>query len=208
MLKRFLPRQDKFFDYFNYIAGLMAEAAAGLVRLLQQSDQSAAHLENIAHIREAARQHARLTFDLLHKTFITPFDRYDINSLLGGLDDIIAMINRCARHFPVYALQSVPPELVELAVTAHEATELLKKAVCRLHSMKLSEEIFRSCEEIDAMELRAHQAVMKGEIKLFREENDFRQFFRLKEMYGEIKLMVNRCQSTANLIRGIVLEYT
>ena len=58
------------------------------------------------------------------------------------------------------------------------------------------------------MESEAHQVVLAGEKRLFNEENDFKQFFKLKEIYGHTKLVINRCQDVANILKGIVLEYS
>lgn len=40
------------------------------------------------------------------------------------------------------------------------------------------------------------------------DENDFKQFFKLKEIYGHTKSVINRCQDVANILKGIVLEYS
>ena len=35
-----------------------------------------------------------------------------------------------------------------------------------------------------------------------------RHFYKLKEVYSHIKLVINRCQDVANILKGIVLEYS
>ena len=89
-----------------------------------------------------------------------------------------------------------------------EATIHLKQSVYCLHSLKNSSVIFKHCNDIDTVESRAHLVVLAGEERLFREENDFKQFFKLKEIYANTKLVINRCQDVANILKGIVLEYS
>lgn len=208
MLKRLLPRQDNFFQLFQRAVDKLVLASSEFSNLLQHLDNQQYYVDQIAKHEEEADQIAYANFELLHKTFITPFDRHDIHQLTSTLDDIIDLINRIAQRFPFYQLKSVPDELIRLSELSTEATNHLKSSIYLLHSLKNSDDIFKHCREIDVVESKAHQVVLAGEKKLFIDENDFKQFFKLKEVYGHTKSVINRCQDVANILKGIVLEYS
>jgi predicted phosphate transport protein (TIGR00153 family) len=208
MLKRLLPRQDTFFELFQRAADKLVLASTEFSNMLQNLDNQQHYVNEIARHEEEADQIAHTNFELLHKTFITPFDRHDIHQLTSTLDDIIDLINRIAQRFPFYELKAVPEEMIKLSQLSAEATSSLKKSIYCLHSLKNSAEIFDHCNEIDRVESKAHQVVLAGEKKLFLEEQDFKQFFKLKEIYGHTKSVINRCQDVANILKGIVLEYS
>jgi len=208
MLKRFLPQQNGFFELFQKTADKLVSAAEEFHKMLRDLTNQQHYVDNIARYEDEADRIANLTFELLHKTFITPFDRNDIHQLTGQMDDILDLINRCAQRFPFYKLENVPEEIVQLASLSVRTTQLLKEAIYNLHSLKKSKEIFDRCNDIDRVESAAHQVVLAGEKRLFAEENDFKQFFKLKEIYAHTKLIINRCQDVANIIKGIVLEYS
>lgn len=209
MLKRLLlPRQENFFQLFQQAADKLMLAATDFGNLLQNLDNQQYYVDAIAKHEEEADQIAHTSFELLHKTFITPFDRHDIHELTSALDDIIDLINRIAQRFPFYQLKEVPAEAIELSQLSAEATQHLKLSVYCLHSLKNSDEIFKHCDQIEHVESRAHKVVLAGEKKLFLDENDFKQFFKLKEIYAHTKLVINRCQDVANILKGIVLEYS
>ncbi len=208
MLKRLLPRQITFFQLFQRAADKLELTSTEFSNLLQHLDNQQHYVDEIAKHEEEADQIAHNTFELLHKTFITPFDRHDIHQLTSTLDDIIDLINRIAQRFPFYQLKSVPEEMIKLSQLSAEATRHLKASIYCLHSLKNSAEIFAHCNEIDRVESKAHQVVLAGEKKLFMEEQDFKQFFKLKEIYGHCKSVINRCQDVANILKGIVLEYS
>ncbi len=208
MLKRLLPRQENFFHLFEQAADKLQATATEFSQLLQHLDNQQLYVDQIAKHEEEADQIAYQTFQLLHKSFITPFDRHDIHELASTLDDIIDLIHRISQRFPFYQLKSVPKEIIELSQLSIEAINHLKQSVYCLHSMKNSADIFKHCDEIDHVESKAHQVVLAGEKKLFSEEQDFKQFFKLKEIYAHTKLVINRCQDVANILKGIVLEYS
>jgi len=208
MLKRLLPRQESFFQLFQRAADKLVLASTEFSNMLQNLDNQQHYVDEIAKHEEEADQIAHTNFELLHKTFITPFDRHDIHQLTSTLDDIIDLINRIAQRFPFYQLKTVPDEIIKLAQLSAEATNHLKSSIYCLHSLKNSADIFNYCNEIDNVESRAHQVVLAGEKKLFMDEQDFKQFFKLKEIYGHTKSVINRCQDVANILKGIVLEYS
>jgi predicted phosphate transport protein (TIGR00153 family) len=208
MLKRLLPRQDGFFQLFQKAADKLELASTEFSQMLQNLNNQQHYVDAIAKHEEEADEIAHASFELLHKTFITPFDRHDIHQLTSTLDDIIDLINRIAQRFPFYQLKSVPEEAIKLSQLSSEATQSLKKSIYCLHSLKNSAEIFKYCNEIDMLESKAHKVVLAGEKKLFMEEQDFKQFFKLKEIYGHTKLVINRCQDVANILKGIILEYS
>lgn len=208
MLKRLLPRQENFFHLFQRAADKLVLAATEFTNLLQHLDNQQHYVDAIAKHEEEADKIAHSNFELLHKTFITPFDRNDIHELTSKLDDILDLINRIAQRFPFYHLKEVPIEAIKLSELSLEATKHLKQSIYYLNSLSNSAEIFNHCNEIDRMESKAHQVVLAGEKKLFLDENDFKQFFKIKEIYGHTKLVINRCQDVANILKGIVLEYS
>ncbi len=208
MLKRFLPSQTGFFRLFQNMVDIIVDSTTQFHTMLHNLDHQQQYVDVIAANEEKGDQIAHTAFELLHKTFITPFDRQDIQKLTSGLDDILDLLNRCAQRFPFYGLQSAPDEMVNLAELSMQSSLLLKQAVYRLHSLKKSDEMFKLCEEIGENEGKAHQVVLAGEKKLFAYEKDFKQFYKLKEIYEKTKLVINSCQDVANTIKGIILEYS
>ncbi|HEX2548286.1 MAG TPA: DUF47 family protein [Gammaproteobacteria bacterium] len=208
MLKRFLPQEEGFFKLFQKTADILVNSTTEFHLMLQDLKNHQQYVDKIAAFEDEGDKIAHATFELLHKTFITPFDRHDIHHLISGLDDILDLINRCAQRFPFYQLNQLPEEITTLAEISMQCASFLRKALNLLHNLKDSEEIFKFCEDIDHCESNAHQIVLCGEKKLFLEEKDFKHFFKLKEIYSQTKLVINRCQDVGNMIKGIILEYT
>jgi uncharacterized protein Yka (UPF0111/DUF47 family) len=208
MLKRFLPKQTGFFDLFQKTAENLVSATTQFHHMLHDLPNQQNYVDIIAKYVADADLATHSTYTLLHKTFITPFDRYDIHHLIGGLDKVLYIINRCAQRFPIYQLNSVPTEMCKLAKVSMQSTILLNSAISQLKSLQNSSDISNLCDEIDKCEVDGHLIVLAGEKKLFAEEDDFKQFFKLKEIYSHTKLVINHCQVVGNMIRGIVLEYS
>lgn len=208
MLRRFLTQKEGFFDYFQKIADILATAAIQFHAMLNDLEHQQQYVNAISAYEKDGDKIAHAAFGLLHKTFITPFDRHDIHHLTSGLDDILDNINRCAQRFPFYNLKKVPPEMIQLAQLSVQASMLLKEAIYKLHSLKETNEILNFCEGVELVESEAHQILLAGEKDLFLNENDFKEFIKLKEIYSWTKSVINDYQDVTNIIKGIVLEYS
>ena len=87
-MPRLLPREGKFFDFFNQHADLAASAALELQALLADLSQLDRRSRAIEKNEKMADQITHQTVQLLHQTFITPLDRDEIHQLITNMDDV------------------------------------------------------------------------------------------------------------------------
>ena len=82
---RLMPREGRFFTLFDGHAKLIVDGAIALADVLRDYDvekRRAAGIKVIEDAEHAADRITHETVQLLHKTFVTPFDRDDIHRLI------------------------------------------------------------------------------------------------------------------------------
>ncbi|HEV2614757.1 MAG TPA: DUF47 family protein [Gammaproteobacteria bacterium] len=208
MLMGFLPRQEEFFTLFTEAAVSLTKAAQALHDEVKQlSDKPNVSAGRVLEHKRAAEAYAQKLFTLMHKSFITPFDRYDIHRLNDKLYDIVNMINLTAQRFVKYEIHSIPPMMVTLTEVCLKSAQLVQEVVSHLHDLKNNNYITKACDKIKAYESQADQLLIDGMASLFRDEKDVKNIIRLKEVYDLLESMTDRCQEVAFIVEGIVLEY-
>jgi predicted phosphate transport protein (TIGR00153 family) len=163
-------------------------------------------IEAIDEIEKAADKITHETVSLLHKTFITPFNRDDVHLLISRMDDILDLTQDVAESVMLYDIQVIPNEAVQLAVLAQMCAERVRAAVSMLPSMAHADSILKLCVEIDHLESDADRLMRAAMSKLFRDEADVRQLIKLKAIYELLESLTDRCEDVANIIEGVVLE--
>ena len=95
MFGRLMPREGRFFDLFNDHANELLQAARELAALITSGDDVERRAYNIESVEKRGDKIALAAIELLHKTFITPLDRDDIDQLIttgpfpgGGLTNV------------------------------------------------------------------------------------------------------------------------
>jgi predicted phosphate transport protein (TIGR00153 family) len=206
MLGRLMPREGKFFDLFNAHAERIVEGSRELAQMIGTFTELEAHAQRIDAAERAADKITHETIALLHKTFITPFDRDQIHQLINTLDDILDLIQDVAESVALYDLRRATPEAKQLAEINQMCCERVKTAVGLLKNIKSPAAILKCCEEIDRLESDADRVLRGAMSKLFRDEPDVKQLIKLRTIYELLETISDRCEDVANIIEGIVLE--
>lgn len=208
-ISRLMPREGRFFSLFDQHAKLIVDGAIALADVLKHYDDEADRATRIKQIEDAEHGADRITHDtvqLLHTTFVTPFDRDDIHRLISRMDDVLDLIQDTAESLVLYDIRNVTPEATQLAELLLRCSERVQSAVGLMASMADAPAILKICQEIDKLESDADR-VMRGAIsELFRNETDVRQLIKLKAVYEALESATDKCQDVANVIESVVLE--
>ena len=206
MFGRLMPREGNFFELFNAHAERIVEGSRELAAMIGRFDELDAHAQRIDAAERAADKITHETITLLHKTFITPFDRDQIHQLITTMDDILDLIQDVAESVALYDLKAVTPEARQLADICRMCCERVHTTVGLLTNLKRPEAILKVCEEIDRLESDADRVLRAALSKLFRDETDIRQVIKLRVIYDLLESITDRCEDVANVVEGIVLE--
>ncbi len=204
-----MPREGRFFDLFNRHAEEIIAGSEALAQLMRQYSDVASRRTYIDRIDLVEKNADRITHEtvaLLHKTFVTPFDRDDIHKLISNMDDILDLIQDVAESAMLYDLQRITPEAQQLSELNEMCCKRVQMAVRMLPSMDNAEAILRLCREIDQLESDADRVMRAGMSKLFRDESDVRPLIKLKQIYELLEAVSDKCEDVANLLEGVVLE--
>lgn len=208
-IARLMPREGRFFSLFDSHAKLIVDGAQALVEVLRHYDEREERDAGIKTIEDAEHAADRITHEtvqLLHTTFVTPFDRDDIHRLISRMDDVLDLMQDTGESMVLYDIQRITPAATRLAELLLHCAERVQAAVGLLASMADAPAILKICQEIDRLESDADKVMRSAISDLFRSENDVRQVIKLKAVYESLESATDKCQDVANVIESVVLE--
>ncbi|MGH8673673.1 MAG: DUF47 domain-containing protein, partial [Burkholderiales bacterium] len=168
MFGRLMPREGRFFELFNAHAERIAEGSRELAAMITTFRELEAHAQHIDGAERAADKITHEAITLLHKTFITPFDRDQIHQLITAMDDILDLMQDVAESVVLFDIRTITPEAKQLAEICQMCCERVKAAVSLLTNIKQAEAIHKTCQEIDRLESDADRVLRSALSKLFR----------------------------------------
>jgi uncharacterized protein len=210
LIKKVMPREEKFFDLFEAHAAKALQAAETLRAIMTGGKDIAANCAKLMQREEEADTIGAETLQALRRSFITPFDRSDINSLSSSLDDAIDQMNKTAKAVLLFEVKTFEPHMQLMADDAVELAKLLVEAMPlmrnigqhsgRLHT--LTGRMVEIEENSDQKNEAGLKVLLKGKAK-----KDAMAFIIGSEIYEHLEKVADRFEDVAHVMSDIVIEH-
>ncbi|OYU47501.1 MAG: nuclease PIN [Rhizobiales bacterium PAR1] len=205
-----LPKEDKFFDLFELHAATLVAGAKALNGLLAGSVDVPEGSREVLAQEDLADEIAAKVMMAVGRTFITPFDRGDIEELIGSMDDAIDQMKKTVKTISLYELETFAPSMKDLGFSIVEAAERLVDLLPMLRDIKRhSDAIGVLTKEIGRIEERSDELHVQGLKALFKPHRaaNTMDFIVGAEVYDHLEKVVDRFEDVAKRVSRIVLEH-
>jgi uncharacterized protein Yka (UPF0111/DUF47 family) len=207
--QRLLPRTGDFFGMFEAHAATLVGAADALRQL--GSDGVSTHdlLQSIQDREHEADELIRQVLTEVRKTFLTPFDRGAITSLIGAMDDAIDEMLAAARAIDLYGLRELRPEMKEIIDLISQAAALTAQAVPLLRNVSANgHKLHELTGQLVSLEGQADDVHAIGLKNAFQNARaDPLQFAVAREVFKNLERVTDAFEDVANEIDGIVIDH-
>lgn len=203
---RFIPREGKFFDYFEELAAKIEEGGVLFLEMVESFEYSEPKIVKLKEIEHEADIITHRTYEKMHKTFLTPLDREDIYDLVNKMDSVLDMIEASASRMYLYKIKKPAREIISQAKILNEAIKRIKKIVHGMRDMKNAKMILEACVEINTLENEADYILRTAMASLFEHEKDVFELIKWKEIFERIEEAMDVCEDVSNIVEGIVLK--
>jgi predicted phosphate transport protein (TIGR00153 family) len=202
-----LPREGRFFVLFDESAKNAAEVAAHLKDMLYKWETHKTEVETIIELEHKGDGLTHEIIALVHRTFITPFDREDIALLAHSMDDIVDFIESAADAMSLYNISEPTPRSRELADIIVDTTLEVKAAISDLRRKIDLKQVLKRCVEINRLENMADKVYRSALAELFENSKDIPYIIKWREIYDYMETATDRCEDVANVLEGVALKY-
>jgi predicted phosphate transport protein (TIGR00153 family) len=200
---RLKPRDTSFFDMFTASAENLVNATdvlATFVRDLGRREELAGRLRDLEH---AGDQVAHGVFKQVNSSFVTPFDREDIYSLTGDLDDVMDHIEAAADLVVLTGLGELPAEIGKQVDLLQQCARATADAMPRLQTMKGLEDFWI---EVNRLENEADKLYRRLVSRLYSGEFKALEVLKLKEVADELEDAADAFEHVANVVETIAVK--
>src|SRR6266480_2603449 len=208
-IQKILGHDGKFYDLLEASAQQADTSVHHLVGLLEklQQNETPENLEQFAHSR---REDKRITQELteqLSKTFVTPFEREDIQELASALYKIPKTVEKIGERILI-----CPEDLH--GHSFRRQVELLDRAAEVVLAMV--QQLRKGTDIRTAREMNARLQTIEGdadklELELLRDlyHGDYtpKHVIFLRDLYELLEKVIDRCRDAGNIILQVVLKY-
>jgi predicted phosphate transport protein (TIGR00153 family) len=208
--QRLLPQTGDFFGMFEAHAATIVGAAEAMAHLAEDDSSTKDNLLAIEQYEHDADEIIREVLRSVRRTFLTPFDRGAITSLIVAMNDAIDEMQSAARAIDLYELHQLQDEMKQMVAITRESAAVTAEAMPMLRDItRNGARIHELTERLVQLEGVADDIHAAGLKKAFQEygETSAIKFIVAREIFKHLERVADAFEDVANEIDGIVIDH-
>jgi predicted phosphate transport protein (TIGR00153 family) len=201
-----LPRNPKFFDYFDRDTEVLVRTAESFCRFLESSGDPREDSKKLKELEHEADRITHEAMELLHRSFITPLERGDLRRLILALDEVVDYLDDAARRIALYEVGPILPEVCAMGKVVVDLARAVQTAVHDLRNLRKKNHVLEHCIEIQRLENLGDHLHHIALASIFKTGMEPVMVMKWKEIVDLIELAMDAAEEVAHVIEGIVLE--
>jgi hypothetical protein len=185
----------------------LVSATGSLVELIAIYNNVNERQSAIKDLEHNGDKIAHSIFDILDKTFVTPFDREDISKLTSAIDEILDYADGTADRFVLYKILKPAPKMLEMAKILHLAAQEIDTIVTMLRKFKNAQRLIEHSARISCIEHEGDKLYRTAIADLFENEHDAINIIKQKEIYETLEGAIDRTADVSDIVEDIALKY-
>jgi predicted phosphate transport protein (TIGR00153 family) len=209
--KALMPKEERFFALFAKHAAIVVAGAEALRAALKGGDEVEHYCRVVSDRETEADEVTRQVLIAVRRTFITPFDRTDIQDLISSLDDSIDQMNKTAKTIMLFEVRRFEPQMQQMGDIILLTSKLILEAMPQLASVPrnagrlttLTEEVVRIEEEADQLHDQGRKALLLANRN---GQGNVMDYLIGTELYDHLESVVDRLEDVSNEINALIVD--
>ena len=198
--------ENQFYDKFIELATEVSAASEVYADIAHNWPAKKARIPEVKEYEVKCDAIMRETLTLLENSFITPFDREDINLLVRELDHIADGMDNVTARFDLYDIDDMRPEAVQMTDLTLQACTELRELFEHFENFKKDPVVREKMHTVGTIEDEGDTVSRNALANIFREHNDAVDVIKWKSLIDTMEATVDSCKSVANVVRSVLMK--
>lgn len=205
-----IPKDRKFYPLFEEASANLVAIAKVLQEMLVTTnvEKRILLIRQIEKLEHTGDDITHRIFKEVGMTFITPFDREDIQRLASVLDDILDFIHGAAKRVELYKVDPIHPAMIKLSDLILQSAEQVNIAVCGLRSRRNYTKVREALVKINSLENHADDVFDNAVARLFEDNVSAIEVIKVKEVLSALETATDKCEDAANVMESVIVKFS
>ena len=202
------PKKSVFFELYNESADAIAKCAQAFKYMIEHFETLDIKTKEISDYEVIGDYVTKKIQEEINKTFVTPFEREDMNKLALHLEHVLDLVRGTCERLQLYKVGVPKYYTKELVLAAVESCTLVSEAIILLENISKNEDDIRTkTHAIAKLESKGDHLFRQGLAKLFEVEKDPVELMKWKDIYEYLEELLDFNDAVGRFLEGIVLKY-
>ncbi|HYD17018.1 MAG TPA: DUF47 family protein [Patescibacteria group bacterium] len=207
-IAKLIPSEGKFYTFLQQLSSEAHTASLHLKTFVESTDP-AARTEAGAAITSCKAQAKTISAEVTKElciSFVTPFDREDIQNICGHLYRITKTIEKVREHMDMYQMKDAIELARQVEVILLEADGMQIMVDALIKGGK-AQQIIEKAKLLDELENKGDAILSDLLVTLIREAPDTKQLLLRKDIYDLLERVIDGYRDAAGVALQIALKY-
>jgi hypothetical protein len=210
VIKALLPKEERFHEILARDTANLVKAVKIFVEIARTSNFEERRIKSVElkAVEHDGDMITREVFDALNQSFITPFDRDDIQSIAIDLDNILDYLEGAAQYLVLFELHESPDALRQFAdilVTMIEQIDAATGLMWDLANERQVRDIVVEVSRLENLADTLHNTVIAD---LFKSTGrNPLDIMKWREVYSSLEEAADACRDFSNIVANVVVKY-
>jgi len=203
---RLLPRNEDLFVHLREHARIGDEAASRLYGSCANAKNERSDAADVGELERQGNEVMRKLTRALRDSFITPLDRNDMHRLGMRQHDLLRTLNSAAWRMCCYGECGLSGSSLALCETLRGMVGGLRKCIDHLAEKKQREAAMEGCASVSESARKVETQLREALTELFASDANAATLVKRKDIYEQLKLATEHCESIAETIVDMLLD--
>lgn len=205
-MSRISKKNDVFYHAFEEMGHALPEVAAQFKDIIERWPDSEADVTIMSAWERRCDEICAGVIIELNRSFITPFDREDINQIIRTMDEVVDQMEECAVRFSSYKVHAMVPEAAQMAELLFEACHALDVLMQHLSQFKKDPVVMQQILTVSKLEDKGDTVHRNGIAAVFEHPADPIHTLKWKSLLDTMEAALDTCKLVANQVQSVVMK--
>lgn len=204
-----VPKDRKFFPLFTDASSNLVSCTLEFQQMLNSvtDDEKAERAKKVKKLEKIGDKITISIYEELNSTFITPFDREDIQKLANRIDNVVDLVNTSAKRIQLYRLNEIPPvfhQMADLLVQASIEIDTVVKGLKNIHKIAGFKEHMIKISELENESDALNYSYLS---EIFDKETDAISLIKKRDVLNALEKAMDRCEDVGDILNTLQVKY-
>lgn len=206
----FFPKEDKFFNLLGKLSTDVNQSAIFFKEFIDSKTPSEMQtaLAKVQTVRSQSKLTSSQISEELCRSFITPFDREDIQEISNILYKIPKIIEKVTERITMHEMSIAGGDFSYQAELILQEATAMTTLLNALMTKKSSQAVLESVDLLKDLEQKGDKVRNELIVALFKSNLDIKEIILRRDIYDMLEKVVDRFRDVATVALQIVLKHS
>ena len=205
-MSRVSKKEDVFYQAFKDYSKIAVAAGEEFKGITNDWPDSRMRISKMKELEHQGDEVVGRVLRELNVSFITPFDREDVEKLIRNLDQIVDYLEGTAARFGLYNVNVMLDEAPAMAELVLEAIKELDTLFEHFPQFRKDPEVMACCSRIIEIEDAGDVIHRNAVARIFAEHGDPIHIIKWNDLLQGMEDALDSCKDVANIVYGVVMK--